>query len=1512
MSSSTEDSFRRHFVAIATSEYEGPHWSALPGVSAEVDEISRWLTSEVLGSRRFTPRFPELASNPTLNQIRARLEAPDAQDRFTDGDAAIVFVTGHGIVHENTHWIVLKSSNESRLRSTALRSSDLIGWLAEADVGRAMIILDLCHAGKTAADVADFARTIPPNWLLLASASASEEANTGALTEAITSFLATLRSPEGQGFGLGPYLRVDHFLEAVQEKLGKSQQLVRLNSHEFGPSPLLPNPWHRPELSTSVTEVRRELSLRPEDVLAHWGPRSRGVASEGQAGWLFTGRARLMREIVGITTAAPGTTVISGAAGSGKSTVLARLVTLSDESFCETYAAEVSSVPVDLRPAVGAVDAAILATGKYPRDVLVQLLEALGAPESGKREGGVEHHVTRWEEFTAAASFAPTVVVDAIDESEDPIGLIRLLARLMGGEGAPPMRLLIGVRSPGGAGKTEQSDYASSLADQAAALLGARRLRVDVEPWWDPADIADFAVATLLAQDESPYARAETIRVRELGAAIAAAAGRSFLIARMAAAALASRNTVVDTSDTTWLSAVRDGVIGVFRDDLFHSFHQGKERTRAVHLLRATAFAYGRGLPWRGVWPPIASAIDLDSGVLYGDSDIAWLLESRLGAYLLTDVADGVTVYRPFHDMLRATLRDEWRQLVGEGQSTTPSGETRLVEGIIAQALRRLTPIRVIGGTRLPPTPYVRRHLADHAHAAGMLTRNVLSDSFLPYVDLSRLRALLSPATPDPQMTALSTVLRKVTRFWDWDRPDTNAAALELWGALEGLSPPLRGTGGPWRIVWAVSDDHSELLWHARHPARGVLQVVRQRSRNLALIADGGRLDMLDLTSGERIGENADKRRSVWSPIVAIHSTVDHRGHGVAVGVHSSGLVRGWNLSTGSELSRFHLEERKADDEKSTISLVETPAGMLVVVTRQPAMSATGGVFVYELQTGVERWSWRTDRGIVSAVPATSASGWTPSVVVGADDGWVCALDCVTGTQLADAHWPEGIAQISADFGRDGRLWVVGLLANGDVLLSAFTSEVTTLAGKPLTSGALGLRVSQLANGDAGCLVRDVNGGLTLFDIATCQRIGQRIVPTARSRERHPPGNGLVPTTRSRTSRAIEAVFGRDGRPIIVAAVNDVVHAWDAWTAEAVGPPGRGHLLPIEAIETSLLDDGRVVAITDSGDATVRAWTIGGSTAESESTVSAGEPILALGVITLHGKQVVATAQAGVGSYAIRAHDLTDGRTLDLEILGKGALSAAGFVNDSSSAAIAVVAERTGNLRFFDLATASPINLHRFAHPSPTTAIETGMFNGRVFCVTGSSGGSLRSWDCLTGEPLGERHNLHDDQIQHIRLLELPMGDVVALSGGRDHRLWLTDAVTLQPRGRAIGSHSAPITSLDVAVAAGRPLAVVGGDDGCVRLWDITESAPLTAPVRAHHGRVTSVKIIHPVDAESVVITTGVDSTVQMFSFSSLSRLADPLVSPGLVFAIAADSAKASKVVLGGEVLAVVEPALAH
>jgi hypothetical protein len=575
----------------------------------------------------------------------------------------VLFVSGHGITTPGHHWIVLANTKTGKPASTALDTEQLVSWFGESDIDHLLVILDLCHAGA-AGEATVRLPPFPPSWLVLASTTRDQQAQTGALTSAIAGFLEEVRSPAGQQYDHGEYLHVSDFLEAVRSRLS-GQRLSGLHTvfPDLGPSPCLPNPRHRAEAQL-VDSARRDLAIRRADLAAHWIPKSGG----SETGWLFTGRAELMRHLISRLTTTTAPIVVTGGAGTGKSAVLGRLVTLSDSRFRTEHPDLLAAIPEDQQPPPGSVDVAVLATGKTSEDVLSQIVRAGGAAPAGASSTALHTLRQVWVDWLARHTGPITVVIDALDEAKNPPLLLQeVLTQLAPtGTDSAKVRLVVGVRSPGGRDDTRvgaTSTAGQTLADRAVTALRAERLPVDEDPWWQDNDLADYAYDLLTRTVDSPYRTAEHhTAARAVAQLIATRAQKSFLVTNLAATQAAKKSTRIDPTDPAWLATLDDGVLGVFRKDLHTTLPDPDKRLRAIHLLRAVAFAYGAGLPWSQIWPLVANAV-ADRPGTYGDNDIVELLASRLGGYLVTDQEDGITVYRLFHDSLRTTLRERWLDL---------------------------------------------------------------------------------------------------------------------------------------------------------------------------------------------------------------------------------------------------------------------------------------------------------------------------------------------------------------------------------------------------------------------------------------------------------------------------------------------------------------------------------------------------------------------------------------------------------------------------------------------------------------------------------------------------------------------------------------------------------------------------------------------------------------------------------------------------------------------------------
>jgi hypothetical protein len=664
----------RYFVAIATAHYEDSSFPELP-VGKEVAQLQAWLCDrERLGDRAFMVpgELAGLAHDPSEDQIRDALRGPVKP--WAQHDAAVVFITGHGAMADSAHWMVLKDSRSAEVPMSALRTSDLVRWLAATKTENLLLIIDTCFAGAIVKQTLEFDKPVPSSWLILPSARANQQAIAGGLTTAIGKTVEKLRSEEGRKYGTDRYFSPADFLDTLKSFLGPRQTLEQVFHGALTvPHVCLPNPHYTAPASVLTQAARHELALPRQDLETHWSPRARGVVGSHASGWLFTGRAELMGELIRIAGADPGTTLITGGAGCGKSAVLARLVTLSDPEFLDDYRDDIADIPAELRPEPGDVDVAVLASRKWPNEILGQLSQALAVPHPGTiawEAATLENRISAWTDWLRTRQRPVTIVLDALDEAHDPRAIVDLLARLTLGQNANKVRLLVGVRSAGGPDDpyvTAEAGYARPLADDAKVKLHADRLRVDDDRWWHRDDIRSYSASILANTVGTPYTTPQYQDAADrIARAIAQRTGRSFLIARITATSLAARSDVLDPDDERWLAALDAGVVGVFRDDLWQTFpHDQSRREDAVTLLRAVAYAYGRGLPWGNVWPAVANAI-ANRANRYGDRDIVELLDSRMNAYLVSDREDDVTVYRLFHEVLRTTLREDWQQLLAD------------------------------------------------------------------------------------------------------------------------------------------------------------------------------------------------------------------------------------------------------------------------------------------------------------------------------------------------------------------------------------------------------------------------------------------------------------------------------------------------------------------------------------------------------------------------------------------------------------------------------------------------------------------------------------------------------------------------------------------------------------------------------------------------------------------------------------------------------------------------------
>lgn len=1023
-----DDLLRRRFVAIATDKFDADGTFPPLDVASEVATLRAWLCSPDLGDRRFEAAFEGLAASPSANDIRADLVE---NNRFSDGDAMVVYITGHGRTDKGRHRTVLATSDPTQLASTALDTVSLIEWLAEhAGLEQVLLIFDLCEAGDVAFEITkELEAAIPPTWVALLTTPAGADAKVGAFTGAVEEVLKQMLSgPDPDASELAPYLRSQDFIARVKQMLHeRSGQELKVLREPYRASCCLPNPKYDPAGGDRVdtAPARNDLAVLEQDMAAHWRQRA-PVAPDAKKALplVFTGRRKLMKRLIEDATGPATTVVVTGRAGSGKSAVLARLVTCSDPRFRAEYSDLLAAVPPV--PPEDAVDIAVLATGKGPEQIVDQIAGALGA-RAAPLDGGdttVDERLDAIETALYGRDELVTLVLDALDESSDPVGVVRTVLQRLNPPDEPRLRLIVGVRSV--AEDQPRDERPRDLASLAIEALDAQLVAVDADPYWEPGDVRAF-VEKALDHASSPY-KGQPERAAPIATAVEEGVGRSYLLAKLVAAELANRDVPLGADDAELADLLAGGAAEVMRQDLVSTFPEADERERAVILLRAAALAFGRGVPWRDVWPIAASAIAPD-GRIIGDADIEWLLRHRMAGYLTRDIEDDVTVYRLFHDALRESLARDIGGFAADGAAHPDEIEAHL--RIALALLPRFSP-----HNERPP-PYARRHLVEHAASAGQLGEPFLTAETLPQLDglaLSRSLRLIQP-DPNSSLGILLGAWRGIRHRWWWDRPNANAAALDMALVAVGAEPPNRAmrSGLSWDPLWAEwSFGGTVIGTEVPYPTgRGL--------RSIGFGAFGGRALLIA----------ADLMQ-------------------VAV----------WDAAT-SEL----LGPPVAADARA-VALIPVPGGAVVVAGGQP------GIQAWDALTGQERWSATLEDGAVYALAGGIADGH-PVVAAGSTGGTVTVFEAATGASrglpFGDGAVVRALAVATDPAGR-GRL----VAGRGDGLVEQWhlddESPLPTLIDVGVEVNAVALIVHQgkllLATGDS-------SGRALLWDADTGEVVGK-------------------------------------------------------------------------------------------------------------------------------------------------------------------------------------------------------------------------------------------------------------------------------------------------------------------------------------------------------------------------------------------------------------------------------------
>ncbi|WP_432099298.1 caspase family protein [Streptomyces sp. WAC 04229] len=1390
-----DDEPRRFLIATAVSRYpKCPEWDR-PGLVEARNRIIELFTVG-LGYRHETALGLDPARAQLTDQLRAFCKSPDRRK----DDLLAVYVSGHGEVLDDggEHMLLTADTDPEDIAYTALPTAELArAILRDTSVRRLLLILDTCYSGQGGNELAAAALKRvnagrrpagDSGMVIISSAQPHQQAQAGVfprlLAHAVESWATAGHGPRSLPVSTVVQQMNDHRDRPAFQRI--SLALVGLTGE---PPAFFTNPRH----STVLTDVdlavqqaaqfEEQARRRDTELSRRLLVRAMGYHDDTAPGWWFCGRhaalAASARWLRAFPVDGPAATVVTAGPGSGKTAVLGLLATLTHPERHRSVPLDSLGLDLSQVPGPGSVDVAMYAQNLTDTDVLQGLAAAahVRADTVGELLGALEDR-SDGRPFTA--------LIDALDEAATPDTLCSQVLRPLIDHSDGRIRLLLGTRP--------------YLLNR----LGARRdnavghcqvIDLDDPQYADPQALTAYTVRTLLeSHRDSPYRGCPDV-LRPVAEAVAAAAGTSFLVARITAGTLAADAEVVpDPEDRAWQDGLPRHAGEAMRDDL--AGRLGGDSQRAADLLRPLAFAQGQGLPWEDIWAPVATAV---SGRPYTDEDLVWLRHAA-GSYVVEATEAGRSAYRLYHQALVEYLQD--------GFSPQP------VHAAFTWVLNDRVP-RGGDGTRdwSRAHPYLLAHLAVHAAEAGLMDQVVRDPEYLVHATPRGLTPHLHGMQSDPARL-IAAVYRTSLSIHADAAPAVRRQVLALDAARadathlhEELSSRIPVTD--WTPDWATGSGFTLALRDTLTGHAGGVTAVACSDLGdgpVAVTGDtGGWVRLWDLRTGIALGEPLTADSGAVSALAC--TSVD--GVAVVITGGDDGAVRVWDLRTGNPLAQLLGKGRRV----TALACSFADDG--------PVVAACDGdeVRVWGLRTGAalpglpggHRYG-----GANWTVKSSSLHG-TPVIISGTEDGTVTlmamnSMAAVPRSPRFQGHHNDGVVAVACTVVDGTPVSVTGGgRLDGTVRVTDLrtgTAVFRPLAGH--TGGVSAVDCAVVEGTPIAVTCGSFDGALRVWDLRTGFSLGEPLIGHT---------GGVSAAACSVVEDTAVAVTGGD---------DGMARVWDLRTSTVGGRQRVGHTGVVSALTCTEVD-GSPVAVTAGGIFDGAAWIWDLRTGRAVGEPLGGHPdgVLSVGCAEVEGTPVALTCgrDGAVRVWDLRTHAVLRGTPL---ALADGVSVVACCVVNGVPVAVTGGGRLDGQVRMWDMRNGTAMGEPSKGHTGGVSAMACAVVDGSPVAVTGGHlAGGVRVWDVPTGHARGRALSGPTGGVSALACTSVD-GTPVAFTGGVDGRAQLWDLREGHAIGESLPAHARTVAAVACTVVDGVPFAATcSAQDNMVRIWNLRSAEPV-------------------------------------------------------------------------------------
>jgi len=1287
------------------------------GLNTQRDVIADWLTKRTHEVDRFPIVSWEPQGKRDFQQIIEHIgEVAEDADIF-------LYLSGHGRVGESgVHRLVLEESGDDLGR--AFETSRLVTAVLESIAANVFIVIDSCHSGALLDELLprlkEFDSLHRESGRRVAILSASEfdqKPRIGEFTGLLKAAIEWLSAPERrtpQRY-FSPHQLSEALQRASHGTLGSIEPIwISRRPPSIDGHACLPNPtWPGLDLLHDVALPAHAQLLADALLLdAYWVDKGSGRFTTADTAWRFSGReeiAERIREFLGPD--AIGSMVITGSAGSGKSSILARTALLSDALFRSHFVSVVEGTPGPLLPPIGSIAIAVVASNKDEHTLALEILALLGkaSVDAPSPIGAIELLISSIRDLPPGL----VILVDAVDEALSPPVLIQeLIARLADPveSGGASARMLLGVRSSGWAGTIGVADP----GDELLRLLESQVANLDVLRS-DGLDAVPAIEAYVRRALEGSVAYVENDDIsRGTAQIIASRVAPSFLDARLATQALLELEEPQSLQDQGWLDSLKDGTLALLSADLTAvSTSTDVPVELLAASLRALAFAYSPGIPWETIWPAFSASM-LTNGASGRDVSeaIRTVVGSRLAGYLVRDISDERYVFRLNHKRLNEILALEPHRILGLEESE-PSIFADVESAISAIAMAIPGLVDPQEGT---PHPYLQSHALRHVADAGMLSTLSIPAAYFPW-DRSSIAAvtlgLVRTTEPPRTYTGAWAIINADVLDEDFSQRQDR---FELACLSLGLEPPKRQQAIA-RGLWVRRRSRSfSVVLSAGAPvtslAFGVPLRTSLNQRRELLLLIGTAQGMVFQVSGSdgsilaatRVSSEPIVSLSLTDPDVIFDGAVDRSSYVEAF--TRDGRVVSLEPSRGIILATL---ERRV--HTSLVGQIGSRHGRITLTSK-------GSIGLWETPSGTALHRGATRLARPSQLALARSDEGEDLLVVGNPSG---ELEIFELPRLTRRGYAKTSVEAWASMLSLGTV-AVGVGRAGTLVMDRLRLQVwDTVSSRAPKRGP-----DRQVDHDAGLPVAvAVADSRTLY---IAKFAGEDLTLTETNTESRPGSQRLAWRVNAEHRATITSLMGRFDRGELLLASADaagIVKFWAPHSHEASRPEIAEHLGPVTCFATMLMRDSRVLA-TGGLDGTVRVWDAATGLAVTRWKSLTKAPLL----------RIAGARRAGDPVFVVATN--TDilvveiGRRRPLKV-SPGRVS--GHVHALAARNELVAWSASGDtVRMLDLETglyrSRPITGNDKSVRS--MAFGRGVFNGTVVC--GDRDGGLRAWHFDSGQ----------------------------------------------------------------------------------------------------------------------------------------------------------------------------------